>query len=79
MGKQKRWYQSVGVRAAFIIAISGIVVAGMNIWHSRSKLKQDNENYQKEINSKNGHINTLEQQISQKTAEIQRLVVCQDC
>lgn len=73
MGKQKRWYQHVSVQAAFIIAIGGIIVAGMHICHSRSKIKQDNENYQKEIKSKNDHINKLEQQISQRTAEIQRL------
>lgn len=66
MGNTKKWYQYVGIRAACIIAIGGIIVAGLNIWHNRSKLAQDNEQYQTEID-------TLKQDLSDKNFEIQRL------
>ena len=62
----KRWYQSVGVRAAFILAVGGIIVTGINTWHARSELKQKNENYEKEIKTKNSLI-------VEKDSEIQRL------
>jgi predicted RNase H-like nuclease (RuvC/YqgF family) len=62
----KKWYQSVRVRATFILGASSIIVAGMYILHARSELKQKNENYEKEIKIKN----TL---IVEKDSEIQRL------
>lgn len=62
----KKWCQPVGIRAALIIVVGSIIVAGINIWHERSGLKIDNEKYKNE-NSE------LRQQISQKNSEIQRL------
>lgn len=73
MGKKKKWYQYVSIQAAFIIAIGGIIVAGINIWNTRSKLFQDNIKNNNEIIRKDETINTLQQQLSQKTAEIQHL------
>lgn len=73
----KKWYQSVGVRAAIILAAGGIIGTGINTgiktWYARSELKQNNENYKKEIENKNTLIVALTQQNSQKYSEIQRL------
>lgn len=69
----KKWYQYVGVKAAIIIAVGSIIVAGMNIWHDRSEIKQNNEEYRNEIKNKNNLIDELNQQLSQKNSEIQRL------
>jgi len=66
MGNTKKWHQYVGVRAALIGALAFITVAGMKIWHNRSKLVQDNEQYKTQIN-------TLTQNLSDKNFEIQRL------
>ena len=69
----KKWYSSVTVIAAIIIAAGGITVAGMHIWNNRSQIKQDNEEYKTEINTKNTKINDLQQELSNKNTEIQRL------
>lgn len=69
----KKWHQYVGIRAAIIIAAGGIIVAGMNIWHDRSELKQNNEKHKNEIENKEKLINELNQQLSQKHSEIQHL------
>jgi hypothetical protein len=66
MTKQKKFYQYVGVQAAFIIVIGGIIAAGMNIWHSRSELAYDNQQYKTEIAS-------LKDKLKDKDSEIQRL------
>ncbi len=69
----KKRYSSVAVEAAFITAVAIVMVAAMNIWHDRSQIKQDNKNYEVEINKKNTKINELQQELSSKNAEIQRL------
>lgn len=66
MGNKKKWYQYVGVQAAFIIAIGGIIAAGMNTCHNRSKLVQDNQQYKKDIAD-------LKEGLRNKDSEIQRL------
>ena len=70
---KKQWHQYVGIRAAFILALGGITVAGMNIWNDRSELKQSNVNYTTDNKVKTDRIAKLEQQLSQKDVEIQRL------
>ena len=70
---KKQWHQYVGIRAAIIMAIGGIIVAGMYIWNNRSELKQSNNNYKDEIKNKNDLISDIQQQLSQKNSEIQRL------
>ncbi|MHC4172174.1 MAG: hypothetical protein ACYST5_04435 [Planctomycetota bacterium] len=69
----KTWYSSVTVKAAIIGAFALIIVAGMHIWNNRSQIKQDNEKYKVEINTKNTRINDLQQQLSSREAEIQLL------
>ena len=66
MSNKKKWYQYVGVQAAFIIAIGGIIVAGMNIYNNRSKLVQDNQQYETDIAD-------LKEGLRNKDSEIQRL------
>jgi prefoldin subunit 5 len=66
MGNKKKWYQYVGVRAAFIIAIGGIIVAGINAWSNQSKLAKDNEQYKKDVSN-------LKEELKNKNSEIQRL------
>jgi hypothetical protein len=56
---KKQWHQYVGIKAAIIIAVGGIIVAAMHIWNSRSELKQENRR--------------LSQLSSEQSAEIQRL------
>jgi prefoldin subunit 5 len=70
---KKGWHEYVGIRAAIIIAAGGVIVAGMHIWHARSELKRNNEEYTDEITEKDELINTLYHQLSQKDSEIQRL------
>ena len=62
----KNFFKSVGVKSATIAAIVLIIVAGMNIFNSRSKLSKDNQNYKTTIT-------TLESQILEKNNIIQRL------
>ncbi len=66
MGKQKKFYQYVGVQAAIIVAIGGIIVETMHIVHNRSKLAQDNDQYKTDIAD-------LKENLSGKDSEIQRL------
>ncbi len=66
MSNKKKWYQYVGVQAAFILAIGGIIVAGMNIYNNRSKLVQDNQQYETDIAD-------LKEGLRNKDSEIQRL------
>ena len=70
---KKQWHQYVGIRAAIIIAVGGIIVAAMYIWNSRSELKQSNVKYKNEMKEKDARITDLQQQLSQKDVEIQRL------
>jgi len=70
---KKQWHQYVGIRAAIIMAVGGIIVAGMYIWNNRSELKQSNDDYKDEIKNKNDLISKLQQKLSQKDSEIQRL------
>ena len=70
---KKQWHQYVGIRAAIIIAVGGIIVAAMHIWNSRSELKQRNVKYKNEIKEKDARITDLQQQLYQKDVEIQRL------
>ncbi len=37
---KKQWHQYVGIKAAIIMAVGGIMVAGMYICNNRSELKQ---------------------------------------
>ncbi|MBA7620202.1 hypothetical protein ES703_27547 [subsurface metagenome] len=69
----KKWHSSVTVKAAIITSVTIVIVAGMNILYNRSQIKQDNKNYEVEINKKNTKINELQQELSSKNAEIQRL------
>jgi len=69
----KKLCSSVTVKAAIITAFAGVMVAGMYILNNRSQIKQDNKNYEVEINKKNTKINELQQELSSKNAEIQRL------
>lgn len=69
----KKWHQYVAIRAAIILAVGGIIVAGINIWHARSELKQNNEEYIDEIKNKDALISELYRQLSQKDSEIQRM------
>ncbi len=62
----QKWFQSVGVRAALILTIGGIVVAGMNILHERSQVKRD-------VASKDARLADLTDQLSLSRSEIQRL------
>lgn len=66
MTSKKKWYQYVGVQAALIITVGGIIVAGMNILHSRSQLSQENIQYK-------GDITALKDELKDKKTEIQRL------
>lgn len=66
MSNKKKWYQYVGVQTAFILAIGGIIVAGMNIYNNRSKLVQDNQQYETDIAD-------LKEGLRNKDSEIQRL------
>ena len=61
-------FESVGVQAALIIAIGGILVAGINAWHNRSKLTQDNQQYKTEVAN-------LKEKLKNKDAEMQRLEI----
>jgi hypothetical protein len=77
---QKKWHEYVGIRAALIITAGGIIVAAMNICSSRSQLAQDNatlrtENnaYIETIRDRETTIADLNQRISQKDSELQRL------
>jgi len=70
---KKQWHQYVGIRAAIILALGGIVVAGMNIWNDRSELKQSNVAFENDNKAKTDRITKLEQHLSQKDAVIQRL------
>lgn len=69
----KKWYSSVTVIAAIIIVVGSVIVAGMNIWNNRSQLVQDNENYKVKIDDQKRKIDDLQQDSSNKNAEIQRL------
>jgi len=62
----QKWYQSVGVRAALIVTIGGIIVASMNILHERSQLKRD-------VTDKDTRIAELTDQLSSIRSEVQRL------
>lgn len=62
----KNFFKSVGVKSATIGAIALIIVAGMNILNSRSKLYRDNQSHQKTITN-------LKDQISEKNNKIQHL------
>lgn len=69
----KKWFSSVGVKAAAILVVGSIIVAGMHIWNSRSQMAQDNKNYKTEIDQKNTNIGKLQRDLSSKNTEIQRL------
>ncbi len=69
----KIWYSSATVKAAIIFVIGSVIVAGMYILNNRSQIKQDNEKYKLEIDTKNTKINNLQQELSSKNAEIQKL------
>jgi hypothetical protein len=69
----KKWYSSVGVIAATILAVGGIIVAGMYIWNDRSQMAKDNKIYKAELDRNRTKINELQQQLSNKNGEVQRL------
>lgn len=69
----KKWYSSVGVRAAIILAVGGIIVAGINIWNGRSQMAKDNKTYKADLDKNRTKINELQQQLSNKNGEVQRL------
>jgi cell division protein FtsB len=77
---KKKWHQYATVRSAIVLTLGSIFVAGMYILHDRSQLKQDNSTlkqgnsaYAKTIESKDALIADLNQRLSQKNSELQRL------
>lgn len=60
----------MGIRAAIIISIGGIIVAGMNILHNRSRLKQDNQQYEKDIVELRGKLRDKESEIQQLETQL---------
>lgn len=56
-----------------ILAVGGIIVTGIIVWHDRSELKLHSEKYSDEIKRKDEHLSALTQRFFQKTTEIQRL------
>ena len=66
MSNKKKWYQYVGVQAAFILAIGWIIVAGMNILYNHTQLVQNNQQYERDIVA-------LEKSLRNKDSEILRL------
>lgn len=69
----QKFFEKASVQVAIVTGIVAILIAGMHIWNNRSQLKRDNENYVKELKTKDGLINTLKQGIQQQMAEVQRL------
>ena len=59
----QKWYQTATVRGAIIggiiLAVGGLAATALNIWHDRSQLTQDNQNYKTEIAEKTETIKSL--------------------
>ncbi len=70
---KRKWHQYVGIRSALIVTVGVIIVAGMNIVHDRSKLKRENRRHITDIAAKDSLIADLNQQLSRKASELQRL------
>ena len=69
----QNFFEKASVQVAIVSGISGLLIAGVYIWNNRSQLKRDNENYVKDLKTKDDLINTLKQEIQKKTAEVQLL------
>ncbi len=62
----QKWYQSVGVRSSLILVVGSIIVQAINIWNDRSKLKQDNKIYIRELAQKDNRIESLERELQRQ-------------
>ncbi|MFO7907858.1 MAG: hypothetical protein R6U98_34760, partial [Pirellulaceae bacterium] len=61
----------VGIRAAIILALSAVAVAGMHILNNRSELGRENSEYRNRMQDKNDLIGDLQQELSGKNGGCQ--------
>ena len=69
----QRFFEKASVQVAIVTGIVALLIACMHIWNNRSQLKRDNENYIKDLKTKDDRINSLKQEIQKQTSEVQRL------
>lgn len=66
----QKWYEKATVQGAMVAGVSLLLVAGINIWNERSRLKQDNQNYIRELAQKDNRIESLEREIQQLETQL---------
>ncbi|MDO8675351.1 MAG: hypothetical protein Q7K71_04460 [Candidatus Omnitrophota bacterium] len=59
----QKFYEKASVQVAIVAGIFSLLYCGITIWNDRSQLKQDNQNYVRELIQKDSRIASLEREI----------------